>query len=79
MDNATVNMIREELMKVDPHFRELVLKHQDLEKRLSELANLHYPSEEEQLEEAMLKKKKLAIKDEIYSKILEYSKQYHVS
>jgi uncharacterized protein YdcH (DUF465 family) len=75
MDNATVEALREQLMKEDPHFRELVLKHQSLEKRLSELASLHFPSEEEQLEEAVLKKKKLAIKDEIYSKLLEYSKK----
>lgn len=72
MDNTTMNIIRDELMKEDAYFRELVLKHQNLEKRLSELANIHYPTEEEKIEETVLKKKKLAVKDEIYSRILEY-------
>ncbi len=75
MDNATMEALREQLMKEDPHFRELVQKHQSFEKRLKELASLHFPSEEEQLEETILKKKKLAVKDEIYSILLEYSKK----
>ncbi|KXK06921.1 MAG: hypothetical protein UZ17_ACD001000236 [Acidobacteria bacterium OLB17] len=36
-------------------------------KRLSELQHLSFPSDEEQLEETTLKRKKLAIKDEIYA------------
>lgn len=79
MDNAMMNIIREELMKQDAHFRELVQKHQSLEQRLTELASLHYPTEEEQMEEMVIKRQKLAIKDEIYSKILEYSKQHQKS
>jgi len=74
-----INIIREELMKQDAHFRELVQKHQSLEQRLTELASLQYPTEEEQMEEMIIKKQKLAIKDEIYSKILEYSKQHQSS
>jgi uncharacterized protein YdcH (DUF465 family) len=75
MDSATMETLREQLMKEDPHFRELVQRHQSYEKRLKELASLHFPSEEEQLEETILKKKKLAVKDEIYSMLLEYSKK----
>ncbi|GIU81595.1 MAG: DUF465 domain-containing protein [Acidobacteria bacterium] len=75
MDNTTMEALREQLMREDPHFRELVLKHQSFEKRLNELASLHFPTEEEQLEEVVLKKKKLAVKDEIYSRLLEYSKK----
>ncbi|MCS6874605.1 MAG: YdcH family protein [Pyrinomonadaceae bacterium] len=76
MDNTTMNLIRDELMKEDASFRELVITHQNLEKRLSELASIHYPTQEEQLEEALLKRKKLAIKDEIYSRILRHSKNF---
>ncbi len=67
MDIASVNPVREVLMKEDSNFRELVQQHQNYEKRLSELASLTYPNDEELLEEATLKKRKLAVKDEIYT------------
>ena len=67
MDMSTADAVRDELIRSNPTFRELVHQHQDFEKRLSELAHLSYPSDDEQLEETTLKKKKLLIKDEIYS------------
>jgi uncharacterized protein YdcH (DUF465 family) len=67
MDMSATDAVRDELMKSNPTFRELVHQHQDFEQRLSELAHLSYPSEDEQLEEVTLKKKKLLVKDEIYS------------
>ncbi len=66
MDMTNSNPVRDELMKVDQAFRELVQQHQIYEKRLTELAGLSYPNDEELLEESTLKKKKLALKDEIY-------------
>lgn len=65
MDMTVVNPVRDELMKQNQNFRELVQKHQTYEKRLTELASLTYPNEEELLEESTLKKKKLAVKDEL--------------
>ena len=59
--------VRDELIKSNSAFRDLVHQHQDFETRLNELAHLTYPNEDEQLEEITLKKKKLAIKDEIYA------------
>ena len=67
MDMSTADAVRDELIKSNSNFRELVHQHQDFEKRLSELAHLTYPNDDEQLEETTLKKKKLLIKDEIYS------------
>ena len=67
MDMSTADPVRYELIKSNQTFRELVHQHQDFEQRLSELAHLTYPNDDEQLEEITLKKKKLAIKDEIYS------------
>ena len=66
MDISTTDTFKEELIKENQAFRELVQQHQSYEKRLTELAELTYPSEEELLEETTLKKKKLFIKDEIY-------------
>jgi uncharacterized protein YdcH (DUF465 family) len=73
MDMSTADAVRDELIKSNPNFRELVHQHQDFEKRLSELAHLTYPNDDEQLEETTLKKKKLLIKDEIYSIMNEHA------
>lgn len=67
MDMSTVDPVRDELLRSNSAFRDLVHQHQDFESRLSELQHLSYPNDDEQLEEITLKKKKLAIKDEIYS------------
>jgi len=67
MDMSTADPVRDELLRSNQEFRELVHQHEGFEKRLSELAHLTYPNDDEQFEEVTLKKKKLAIKDEIYS------------
>jgi uncharacterized protein YdcH (DUF465 family) len=73
MDMITVESLKEELIKENQAFRELAIQHQNYEKRLSELAGLTYPNDEELLEESVLKKKKLAVKDEMYAIIQQYS------
>jgi uncharacterized protein YdcH (DUF465 family) len=79
MDITTADMLKEELMNRDPEFRELAREHTRYEERLSELTALAYPSDEEQLEEITLKKKKLAIKDQMYSLIIQHQKNQTVS
>ncbi len=74
METTSTDSVKEELMTRDPEFRELAREHTRYEQRLSELSALAYPSDEEQLEEITLKKKKLAIKDQMYSIILQYQK-----
>ncbi len=76
MSISTVDTVKEELIKENQNFRELVQQHQNYEKRLTELAELTYPSDEELLEETTLKKKKLFIKDEIYEMIQNHSKSH---
>ena len=76
MDMTTTNTVRDELIKENQAFRELVQQHQNYEKRLTELAELTYPNEEELLEETNLKKKKLLLKDEIYSMMQNYSSSH---
>jgi uncharacterized protein YdcH (DUF465 family) len=73
MDMSTPDVVRDELIKSNPTFRDLVHQHQSYENRLSELAHLTFPSDDEQLEENTLKKKKLQIKDEIYAMMHDYS------
>ena len=79
MDITTADLLKEELMNRDPEFRELAREHTRYEERLSELTALAYPSEEEQLEEVTLKKKKLALKDQMYSLIMQHQKNQSVS
>ena len=73
MDMSIADPVRDELIKSNPQFRELVHQHQDYETRLSELAHLTYPNDDEQLEEITLKKKKLQIKDEIYAMMQQHA------
>ncbi|REJ78498.1 MAG: DUF465 domain-containing protein [Acidobacteria bacterium] len=76
MDMSTTESVKEELMKESQTFRDLVHQHQTYEERLTELANLTYPSETEQIEEVTIKKKKLNVKDEIYAMMAEYEKSH---
>ncbi len=73
MDMSTADPVRDELLKSNAQFRDLVHQHQDFEERLNELAHLTYPSDDEQLEEVTLKKKKLLIKDEIYAMMQQHA------
>ena len=75
MEIAKVDSLKEELMTTNPEFRELAREHGRYEERLSELSGLSYPSDEEQLEEITLKKKKLAVKDQMHEIMLRYQKQ----
>jgi uncharacterized protein len=79
MDITTADLLKEELMNRDPEFRELAREHTRYEERLSELTALAYPSNEEQLEEVTLKKKKLALKDQMYALIMQHQKNQSVS
>ncbi len=67
MENTNTDSLKEELIAVNPEFRELAREHGKYEARLSELSALAYPNDDEQLEEITLKKKKLAVKDQMYS------------
>jgi uncharacterized protein YdcH (DUF465 family) len=65
MSFSDTEALKQQLMVNDTQFAELAQTHGEYEKRLSELAALHYPSAEEQMEEATLKKKKLYLKDQM--------------
>jgi len=63
MENAV--RVRERLAEDDPNFRRLLRKHQEFEKRLEELRSRKFLTEEEKIEEVNIKKRKLALKDEM--------------
>ena len=74
METTNAESLREQLMMNDPEFRELAREHTRYEERLSELSSLTYPSDEEQLEEITLKKKKLAVKDQMHAILLRHQR-----
>ena len=61
------------LLQTNEEYRELVSKHHSLDDRLHELEAKHYLSDEEQVEEVSLKKRKLHIKDRMEGILREHS------
>lgn len=56
---------QERLMATSEEFRRLAAEHTSYERRIEELSSRRYLSEEEQIEEARLKKMKLYLKDQM--------------
>ncbi len=73
MEIPVLDTVKQELIKENQAFRDLVQQHHNYEERLTELAELTYPNDEELLEETTLKKKKLIIKDKMHAMLQEYS------
>ncbi len=55
--------LKEHLLQTDEEFRALSATHHELDARLAALAHSTHLSDEEQLEEHQLKKRKLQLKD----------------
>jgi len=55
--------VKDYLIENDQEFRQLAHMHQSYETQLRELRGKSYLSDQEQVEETVLKKKKLALKD----------------
>jgi len=75
MSVSTGDLLKIELMANNQEFRQLVQEHKNYEVRLGELAALPYPKEDELLEAAQLKKKKLLIKDKMESMLQSYKRK----
>jgi uncharacterized protein YdcH (DUF465 family) len=63
MNAADAQEVKNLLLQSDSDFRQLAEQHHQLDDRLHQLTERHYLSESEQREEAVLKKRKLALKD----------------
>jgi len=64
--------IRDYLLSSDPDFRRMVEEHRSYETQLEELSDRGHVTDQEQLEEVNLKKKKLYLKDQMSRRIQEY-------
>ena len=69
---SSTEELKEYLVTADSHFRDLANEHRRYEERLSQLASLSYPNDDELIEEKSLKKKKLFIKDQMEMILQQY-------
>ena len=76
MSAAEAAEVKNLLLQSDQQFRHLAEQHHELDDRLHQLIDKHYLSDTEQLEEVTLKKKKLALKDQMESIMREYARQH---
>ena len=76
MSAAEAQEVKNHLLSSDPQFRTLAEQHHQLDDRLHQLIEKHYLSVTEQVEEVTLKKKKLALKDQMESIVREYARQH---
>ena len=67
--------LREQLLRDNAEYRRLAAEHQYYDDKLEDLTSKHFLSEEEQLQEKTLKKKKLMLKDQMYSMVQKVRKQ----
>ena len=73
MSVAEGQEIKNLLLKENDHYRHLVERHHELDDRLHELTEKHYLSTSEQVEEVTIKKRKLALKDQMEQMARDYA------
>jgi uncharacterized protein YdcH (DUF465 family) len=73
MSPAEAHEAKNFLLHSNPEYRELAERHHQLEDRLHELTDRHYLTSSEQIEEVTIKKRKLAVKDQMEQIAREYA------
>lgn len=67
--------LREQLLLTNEEYRRLASEHQSYDEQIEKLSSRHHLSDEERLLEITLKKKKLMLKDQMYSLMQKYRKE----
>ena len=73
MSAAEAQEVKNLLLKQNEQYRQLAERHHQLDDRLHELTEKHYLSSSEQFEEVTIKKRKLALKDQMEQMAREYA------
>lgn len=76
MSPAEAQEVKNLLLHNNEQYRDLAHRHHQLDDQLHEFTDRHYLSTSEQLEEVRLKKRKLALKDEMERIAREYAQRY---
>ncbi len=71
METVPTAQLQAQLMETNAEFRELAEKHSSYDRRIEELGSRRFPSQDEQIERARLKKLKLHLKDQMHSMLRE--------
>ena len=72
MSSAEAQEVKSLLLQSDDTYRQLANKHHELDTRLHELSEKHYLTSSEQFEETTIKKRKLALKDQMEEMARQY-------
>jgi uncharacterized protein YdcH (DUF465 family) len=67
--------LREQLMRANEQYRRLAAEHKTYAEQLEKLTSRAYLTEDEKLQETTLKKKKLMLKDQMYSMVQRYRRE----
>jgi uncharacterized protein YdcH (DUF465 family) len=67
--------LRQQLLVRDEEFKRLAAEHQSYDEQLEQLTRRHHLTAEERIQEITLKKKKLMLKDQMYSMVQKYRKE----
>jgi uncharacterized protein YdcH (DUF465 family) len=68
--------VKEHLMKNDERFRQLADEHRQFDQKLKQFSGKAFLTPDEQVQETVIKKKKLALKDQMQSLIHSYRAQH---
>ncbi len=79
MSAAEEQEVRNSLLQGSTDYRDLAERHHQLDDRLHQLLEKHYLSDDEQLEETTLKKRKLALKDQMESIARDYARSHSLT
>ena len=77
MNTAESQEVKHFLLQSHDQYRELAARHHELDDRLHELTEKHHLSDNEQVEESTIKKRKLALKDRMEQIVLEWARDHH--
>jgi uncharacterized protein YdcH (DUF465 family) len=66
--------VKDSLLQTREDFRQLVSEHQALDAQIRQLSGVAYLTDQEQFEETSLKKRKLALKDQIEAIVREQTR-----
>jgi uncharacterized protein YdcH (DUF465 family) len=77
MSVAEAQEVKNLLLRDSDQFRQLAERHHQLDDRLHELTEKHYLSTAEEVEEVTIKKRKLALKDQMEQIVRAYAATHH--
>jgi len=75
MERNAQEQLKAHLMETNPEYRQLAATHCDFAHKLEALEALPHLTDQEQLEEVMLKKQKLRLKDQMEAIVSQYRGQ----